>query len=152
MRFTAFIILFSALCLITTLAASLPGYVNDVDESHPSFSLEKRRSKMGYYCSKSKITKRRRFYKRKEINEAATKACERLGATKILKWSYPANYAAASYAVPGPYLEWPIGYSGPISTKRINRDRIVINTQCDVVDVVSRRKDGKYQQCEPKWK
>lgn len=59
---------------------------------------------------------RRKLYTTKDIDEAANKACNRLRGFKILKWRYPASFTATSYAEPGPYLEWPIGYSGPIST------------------------------------
>ncbi|KAI1002461.1 hypothetical protein K3495_g5739 [Podosphaera aphanis] len=114
--------------------------------------LEERSPKLGYFCREPGKKSKQKFIKLKNINESATKACERLGATKFTTWHFPAPYPAAVYSAPGPYVEWPIGYKGPLSKKRPSIHHVVINAQCDIVDVVTHHTDGHYEQCERKWK
>ncbi|KAI1002460.1 hypothetical protein K3495_g5742 [Podosphaera aphanis] len=101
----------------------------------------------GYDCPKRKKPSKSVFIEKEKIEESINDACERLEAPQFTRWAYPAQYLAASYALPGPYAEWPIEYRGP-STEKISDHRVVIDMNCNLVDVVTQFKDGHYAECK----
>ncbi|KAI1002462.1 hypothetical protein K3495_g5740 [Podosphaera aphanis] len=145
---TIAVIFFSVVCLVTP-SSSLPTNPHP-DHIRSGGPVQKRGKKLGYYCNQPKKSKRK-FFKISEINDAVADACDQLGSTKLTDWPFPVDFTATTYSEPGPYFEWPILYSGPISTKKVKLQHVVIDKKCNLVDVITQYEDGHYEQCEKKW-
>ncbi|KAI0994508.1 hypothetical protein K3495_g13674 [Podosphaera aphanis] len=114
-------------------------------------AIERRGTKFGYICiNPSQSIPDNIFLTKREINKAATKACDKIGAKKTIKGGFPLEYSATEYSVPGPYLEWPVGFKG-LSSARKSPLRIVVDKNCEVIDVVTQFGDGTYEPCQAKW-
>lgn len=133
-------------------------YVPALNFDFIGFGIGKRaehKSVHGYYCGGSKH--QRIFYEQNQINDAATKACAELGVSSGKKRKYLKPYEATSYArFQGPYYEYPLHGKHKrkfFGKKRKNKytNRIIINTQCEIADVVTKDADFHYQQCTRGW-
>ncbi|RKF58012.1 hypothetical protein OnM2_070030 [Erysiphe neolycopersici] len=133
-------------------------YVPSSDFDFDDLRISKRAERKnvhGYYCGSSKH--QRIFYEQNYINDAATKACDELGLGSGKKRKYLRPYEATSYSrFKGPYYEYPMRAKHKkklFAKKRKNKypNRIIINTECEVVDVVTNDADFHYQQCTRGW-
>ncbi|KHJ32013.1 hypothetical protein EV44_g0447 [Erysiphe necator] len=137
---------------------AINGYVPSIGFESDGYGISKRSNRKtvhGYYCGSSKHEQH--FYEQDYINNAATQACNELGLGSEKKRKNLKPFTATSYqSFQGPYYEYPIRGKHKkklFAKKKKNKypNRVVINTQCEIVDVVTNNEDFHYQQCTRGW-
>ncbi|KAI6246083.1 hypothetical protein HI914_05406 [Erysiphe necator] len=116
--------------------------------------LEKRFCLKPGGCNKKYLKRSSGFQcKKKYISPEKIERAKAAGCPKIRednqRSTFPSLYTASDFAVPGPYLEWPISRNGRFWNKlRKGKYRIIMTKSCKVVGVVIREKKSSYRTCK----
>ncbi|KAI6246081.1 hypothetical protein HI914_05404 [Erysiphe necator] len=128
--------------------------VADFDWSSTSYQGLEKRFCFRRGCKEEKLKRTSGFQcKKKYISSEKIERAKAAGCPEIKKnkqrSAFPSLYTASDFAVPGPYLEWPISRNGRFWNKLSKgKYRIIMTKSCKVVGVVIREKKSSYRTCK----